>query len=170
MKSTEGFIVNPSLHLVSSIFATPTKSPIPLPHQFNLSLRYKEDGETYFYECTHVPPGLQHYLLSGKIKSLHIETLEANSIAAKSLGVQPKYLVCGVVTTEGESIVQIPSQIEKVRSLHLWGGALMCIAGILLFIFKQQLAGAALFTVGTHGINASFRMPVSPLKTLYTYR
>lgn len=160
---------NPSLHHIASLDVVPCL-PADRDNQFNLELHYKPEGKGHEYRNVYVPPSVQHALLFGKIKALHIETVELNSMTARCFDRQPNYLVCGIYTSDDEIHEAIPDEIRKTYVSLMSAGVVLGIGGLCALGFLNPFLGALMLVGGTHSITAAQRMPRKPLRWLTTYK
>lgn len=165
--------MNPSAHHPISIEVTPcVYSPKrETPDQFNLRIRYRPDGDFQMFAAVHVPHELQPALLSGDIRSLHLDTLEVNGLASRLLPGAPSYLILGVRRRNGEEVTKVPAVLKAALVKRRICGAAACLLGCGLL--TQELApwGAALaLVVGTHMLRTARKIPVRPFLVYTGYR
>jgi hypothetical protein len=164
--------MNPTLHRPLSIDVSPTEllSEEISSNQFNIGMRYSPNGNTQTFLCVHVPKTLQPALLSGQVNSIHLETLEVNSVTARGLGGHPNYLALGLTTRSGEELEEIPSSLQWARRHRLVLGSLACLLGTLAVFSTHAWIGAIFLILGSHAIRTAQQIPHNPFYVFKEHR
>lgn len=158
--------MNPTLHHPLELQLEPANCPPDLAHPelFELRMRYRPEGNWQLYLCVFVPRALQSALSSGRVKSVHIETLEINGPAARALSGLAGYVVLGVETTDGAVHEHVPQQLRTTRRMRLLAGAALCAVGGLVLPFGYPWAGALAIVAGTHILRNDGLIPYRPFR------
>lgn len=109
-----------------------------------------------------MPKELQPILAARDVRSVHVETLEANGAATRALGYPASYAVLGVETKARKHIELVPPEFHQFKGFCLVSGALACALGVIGLSQGWIWLGAFALVGGTHTLRAAQRIPTSP--------
>ena len=160
--------MNPTYHRPLSLKISPTvgQPACDAPDMFNLWLSYRPEGNSQLFLRIHVPKVLQPALTNGDVAGLHIETLEMNSLAQRSLPGQPDYQVLALQTRAGLRLSEVPVEHKRARRRYGAGAVVTILAGTALFCVNLPWVGAPLLVLGSHLVRTARQVPSRPFRVL----
>lgn len=151
-------------HRPYQVTSAPTtfSPPRAVPDIFNIRLRYREGGDWQCFSLVHIPPSVQNAFEQGIVYGLHLEALETNGAASRSLQGQPRYVILGVELADGSKVTSIPSAFHAVfrRKIAITGAVLL--TGGILAVTLFPWVGGLLTGLGTHFARTAMGLPRKP--------
>lgn len=133
---------------------------------FVLSMRYKPDGHFQVFAPVHVPSLLQAALAHGRIKGIHLETLDLEDFVSASLPGKPPYLVVGTISSDGSRVQDVPREItEAIRRSQIVAASL-AVSGVALLMLDWAWFGAASLLLSGHLLAKVRRNSFKPFSCL----
>lgn len=96
---------------------------------FNLRMLFSPGGNWQTRGFVHVPPAAQDAFRKGEVVGFHLETVGANSVAARSLTGAPNLSVLGLELADSRKLATVPHTFARARHMRLALVGIFAIAG-----------------------------------------
>jgi hypothetical protein len=134
----------------------------PATDLFNVLLDYGERDGWQRFSLVHIPQNIQGAFEQGVVQGLHLQALETNGIASRSLPGQPCYAVLGVELADGSLVPCIPAAFRGTLWRQLGLAGTLCLTGGLLAATPIAWVGGLLAGLGTHFVRTAMSVPRKP--------
>lgn len=129
---------------------------------FNLSLVLAATGHSQRYLRTYVSSVLREVLQEDKLMTLHIVSIDPNSLASYLLPGRPTHVLTGITTKEGQRFKGLPAKLSWWKRGGSAMTAVVCLAGAALASAGWWGGGMALICLGTYFYRTFANLPDRP--------
>lgn len=165
----------PAALLMNSTFHQPLEfTLVPLAQSstektdnlFVLSMRYKPEGYFQVFAPVYVSPLLQASLAHGRIKGIHLETLDLEDFVSASLPGKPPYLAVGTLSCDGSRVHDVPREIATLIRRKKIATAALAVGGVALLMLGWVWFGAASLFLSGYTLSKVRRNSFKPFSYL----